>query len=561
MPARQPGRRVWGERAYPRLEEDQLARLSEFGVSQKISAGQFIFRLGDDKYDLVVIDKGQLEIIKEAGPGYPEEVIATFGPGEFIGELSILTGQFVYLPARAVTDGRIYRIPPGRFRSLMETETALSDILLTAFRARREILMESASHTIEIIGGASSAGCMALRSYLERMALPYSWMDEATPDGLLLMRLASLTAGDLPAVLLPGRTLRNATPGSLAVNLGLSHEKIKDQEIDLAVVGGGPAGLGAAVYGSSEGLGTVLLDAVGPGGQAAASSRIENYLGFPNGISGAELTRLAAVQALKFGSHLYSPSRAVSLQPLADRIRISLSDGTDILARAAIIATGAHYQSLPIARWKYFEGAGIYYAATELEARSCAGRPVAVVGGANSAGQAALFLADKSLAVSIIVRRDNIGARMSSYLVHRLLADPRVTVHTSSEVTALEGEGSLEAIRIRNSATGLESLASCSGLFCFIGATPATAWLNEACAADKDGFIYTDVHIADAYLGPAWKELQRAPIPFETSIPRVFAAGDVRHGSIKRVAAAVGEGASAVSSVHRVIGMSGAVAF
>ncbi|MFE2569704.1 NAD(P)/FAD-dependent oxidoreductase [Streptomyces mirabilis] len=207
-------------------------------------------------------------------------------------------------------------------------------------------------------------------------------MDDATPDGLLLMRLASLSAGDLPAVLLPGRSLRNATPGSLAMNLGLSHERIKDDEIDLAVIGGGPAGLGAAVYGSSEGLGTVLLDAMGP-----ASSRIENYLGFPNGISGAELTRFAAAQALKFGSRLYSPSRAVGLQPLADRIQIPLSDGTDILARAAIIATGARYQSLPIARWKHFEGAGIYYAATELEVRSCAGRSVAVLGGANSAGK------------------------------------------------------------------------------------------------------------------------------------------------------------------------------
>ncbi|WP_217561743.1 cyclic nucleotide-binding domain-containing thioredoxin-disulfide reductase [Streptomyces sp. GbtcB6] len=557
MPSRQPGRRIWGDRAYPRLAEDQLSRLFEFGVPQNILEGQFIFRLGDDKYDLVVIEEGQLEIIREAGPGYPEEVIVTFGPGEFIGELSILTGQFVYLPARAATDGRIYRIPPDRFRLLMETETVLSDILIAAFRARREILMESASHAIEVIGSATSAECMALRSYLEHMALPYRWTDDATPDGLLLMRLASLAADDLPAVLLPGRSLRNATPGSLATNLGLSHERIKDEEIDLAVIGGGPAGLGAAVYGSSEGLGTVLLDAVGPGGQAAASSRIENYLGFPNGISGAELTRLAAVQALKFGTRLYSPSRVVDLQPLAGRIRISLSDGTDVLARAAIIATGARYRSLPIAHWKRFEGAGIYYAATELEVRSCAGRSVAVLGGANSAGQAALFLAGKSIAVNIILRGDNVGARMSSYLVRRLLADPRVTVHTSSEVTALEGGGSLEAITIRNSATGVETLLGCSGLFCFIGATPATDWLNAACAADKDGFIYTDVHIADEELGSSWHELQRSPLPFETSIPGVFAAGDVRHGSMKRVAAAVGEGASAVSSVHRVIGVPG----
>ncbi|MFJ3310701.1 FAD-dependent oxidoreductase [Streptomyces sp. NPDC086549] len=532
-----------------------MARLFEFGVPQTISAGQLIFRLGDEKYDLVVIDQGWLEIIKEATPGYPEEVIVAFGPGEFIGELSILTGQSVNLPARAATDGLIYRIPPDRFRLLMETETALSGILLTAFRARREILMESASHTIEVIGSASSAECMALRSYLEHMALPYRWLDDSAPDGSLLMRLASLTVSDLPAVLLPGHSLRHATPGSLAKDLGLSHERIKDEEVDLVVIGGGPAGLAAAVYGSSEGLRTILFDAVGLGGQAAASSRIENYLGFPDGVSGAELTRLAAVQALKFGSRLYSPSRVVGLQPLDDRVQISLSDGMNILARAAIIATGAHYRSLPIARWKDFEGAGIYYAATELEVRSCAGRSVAVVGGANSAGQAALFLASKSSAVNIILRRDDIGARMSSYLVRRLLADPRIAVHTSTEVTALEGKDVLEAIRIRNSATGAESLLGCSGLFCFIGAAPATDWLNAACAVDKNGFIYTDVQIRSENLGPSWRKLQRAPLPFETSIPRVFAAGDVRHGSIKRVAASVGEGASAVSSVHQVIGV------
>jgi thioredoxin reductase (NADPH) len=551
MPSQQPGRDIWGDRAYPRLEDWQLARLFEFGVPQNISAGQFIFRLGDEKYDLVVIDEGRLEVVMEATPGSPEEVIVTFGPGEFIGEISVLTGQSVYLPARAATDGRIYRIPPDRFRLLMETETVLSDILLTAFRARREILIESASHAIEVIGSASSGECMTLRSYLEHMALPYRWLDDSSPDGLLLMRLASLTTSDLPAVLLPGHSLRNATPGSLARNLGLSHERIKDEEIDLVVIGGGPAGLAAAVYGSSEGLGTILLDAVGPGGQAATSSRIENYLGFPNGVSGAELTRLAAVQALKFGARLYSPSRVVGLRPLGDRIEISLSDGMNILARAAIIATGAHYRSL----WKDFEGAGIYYAATELEVRSCAGRSVAVAGGANSAGQAALFLASKSIAVNIILRNDDIGARMSSYLVRRLLADPRVAVYRSTEVTALEGKDVLEAIRIKNSATGAESLLGCSGLFCFIGATPATDWLNAACAVDKDGFIYTDVQIRGENLGPSWQELERAPLPFETSIPCVFAAGDVRHGSIKRVAASVGEGASAVSSVHQVIGV------
>jgi thioredoxin reductase (NADPH) len=352
----------------------------------------------------------------------------------------------------------------------------------------------------------------------------------------------------LPAVIVSGTTLRNATPGILAQTLGLSYHKRQDS-VDLTVVGAGPAGLAAAVYGASEGLVTILLDSVGPGGQAAASSRIENYVGFPNGISGIDLTGLASLQALKFGAQLYAPCTVVRLESNGGKLRAVLSDGTDIETGAVIVTSGARYRSLPVDRWNEFEGAGIYYAATELEARACSGRPVAVVGGANSAGQAALFLASRGSAVSLVIRGHDISAGMSAYLVERLVVHPQVTILTSTEIVGLGGDAELASIRRRNRINDAEDEAECSGLFCFIGATPATDWLSGV-ALEPDGFIRTDVRITAEQLGPEWAELGRSPLPFETTVPRVFAAGDVRFGSMKRVAAAVGEGASAVASVH-----------
>jgi len=348
--------------------------------------------------------------------------------------------------------------------------------------------------------------------------------------------------------------LRRVTPGRLAEVLGLSYHRGTDKPVDLAVVGAGPAGLAAALYGASEGLATVVLDAVGPGGQAAASSRIENYLGFPSGISGADLTGRAALQSLKFGAQLSSPCEVVALDTSAEQLRIVLADGTEITTRAVVIATGARYRRLPLERWTDFEGAGIYYAATELEARDCRDNPVTVVGGANSAGQAALYLAGRGNEVTVAVRGTDIRAGMSTYLVDRLLAHPRVTVRTATQVTRLEGETSLANITLTNTTTDEKTHQSCGGLFCFIGAEPATGWLKGV-ATDAHGFIRTDVQLRDEDLGDTWGALGRTPLPFETSVPAVFAAGDVRLGSMKRVAAAVGEGASVVRSVHLSIGV------
>ncbi len=298
----------------------------------------------------------------------------------------------------------------------------------------------------------------------------------------------------------------------------------------------------------------MVLDEIGPGGQAAASSRIENYLGFPNGISGAELTALATVQAQKFGTRMYSPCAVIALTIDGERMSVTLEDGAELNARAVVVSTGAHYRSLPLERWDDYVGIGIYYAATELEARLISASPVTVVGGANSAGQAALFFASRGSEVSLVVRGPDIRARMSSYLVDRLVVDPRVTIHQSAEVSGLEGEARLERISITDHSSGETQPLECRGLFCFIGVEPASSWL-DGIVTDDEGFIKTDVQLAAADLGEVWSALGRAPLPFETSIPRVFAAGDVRRGSMKRVAAAVGEGASAVASVHVSLGV------
>ena len=538
----------------PVLTEAQLIRLRSFGEPVEVVAGDTLFRAGDRSYDLVLIDSGTIDIVREATRDAPELIVAQHGPGRFVGELNLLTGQTVFLTARVTSPGVMHRISPENFRRIMSEDPELSSILLQSFQARRAMLRGTASRSIEIIGSTLSSASLALRTYAARLELAHHWFDADGAAGIALMKSADVEASDLPVVLLGSDVLTRATPGHLAERIGLSYARPSGQQVDLTVIGAGPAGLAAAVYGASEGLDTVLLDATGPGGQAAASSRIENYLGFPNGLSGSELTGLASVQALKFGARIYSPCTVTALDPTSERLRVVLEDGTEINSRAVVIATGAHYKALPLPRWSHFEGAGIYYAATELEAREVAGKPVTVVGGANSAGQATLFLAGRGSTVCLVIRGTDIRKEMSSYLVDRLLADPRVTVHTSTEVTALDGHDALEAITLTNRETGATSEQPSSGLFCFIGATPATEWLSGV-ASDENGFLLTDSQLDPTARGETFSALGRVPLPFETSVPALFAAGDVRHGSMKRVAAAVGEGASAVASVHRAIGV------
>jgi thioredoxin reductase (NADPH) len=350
---------------------------------------------------------------------------------------------------------------------------------------------------------------------------------------------------DIPAVVTATETLLRCSPATFAEHLGLTFQPIPGYMFDLVVVGSGPAGLAAAVYGASEGLRTVSLDAVALGGQAGMSSRIENYAGFPNGISGEDLTARAAVQAMRLGARLNAPCEVASLRTEAGFHVIVLADGSEIPTRAVIVACGARYLRLPVEDLERFEGAGVYYAASDLEVRVCGGSPVVVVGGGNSAGQAALYLAQNNCAVTIAIRREGLAQTMSQYLIERIEADPKIDLLGGVEVTSLAGEKRLEQVTLTHSKTGLRQTLPCSGMFCFIGARPATAWLKDSVMLDEDGFVLTDRQLPQAPTTGS-----SAALPFETSVPGVFAAGDVRHGSMKRVAAAVGEGSSAVRSVH-----------
>jgi thioredoxin reductase (NADPH) len=545
--------------ASPRLGDELFARLVAYGTPQQTSPGDVLFQPGDVDVDLIVVARGAVEVIRTETADVPAKTVAKVPAGGFVGELNLLTGQNVYLLCRVREAGTIYRVSRESLRQLMANDGELSDIIFRALVARRELLQRSSgARAVEIVGNPRSASGLALRTYAARQRLIHVWFDADSPAGEALMGFAGLTEDDLPAVVMPGTTLKRATPGTLGQSLNLTYHRSSKKPVDVTIVGAGPAGLAAAVYGASEGLDTVLLDATGTGGQAAASSRIENYLGFPFGLSGADLTGRAVLQALKFGAELASPCQAIRLDTDRNggRLRLHLPAGEFLDSKAVVIATGARYRALPLERWPDFEGAGIYYAATELEARGCVGSPVTVVGGANSAGQAALYMAGRGSDVSLVVRGPDIATEMSAYLVDRLLVHPRVTVRCRSEVTRLDGDDFLEEISISDRATDTTRAQPCSGLFCFIGAEPAASWLTGI-ATEDNGFIRTDVQVTNADLGPAWADLGRTPLPFETSVPGVFAVGDVRSGSMKRVAAATGEGASAIASVHKAIGALG----
>ena len=533
----------------PTLTDAQWERLLAFGVPEDAAAGDYLFRSGDRDYDLILVEEGEIEIVRDSLFWIEEAVLARSGPRTFVGELGLLNGQGAFLSARATTPARVLRVSRTELRRLMAEDDELCDIVLHALWARRESLRRGpASLTLKFVGQSSSSDFLALQRFAERLDLVHKSVALA-PGELGAHEKLGVTADDLPIAYIQGEPLPRATPGMVAERLGLSYQADGDEIVDLVVIGGGPAGLAAAIYGASEGLSTVLLDAVAPGGQAASTSRIENFLGFPFGVSGGDLIGQASLQALKFGVRVYAPCEAVALTPVEDRLLdVTLADGRVIRSRTAIVTSGAAYRRLDLARWSDFERAGIYYAATQLELRQVMESPVVVVGGANSAGQASLYLAANGCPVHMVVRGDDLGARMSSYLVDRLLEEPRVQVHTGATVVGLDGDTALERVRIDRLGD-----VDARGLFCFIGADPATGWLPTL-DRDADGFLRTGTDIAAQSLAQ-WQRLGREPLPFETSVPRVFAAGDVRRGSMKRVAAAVGEGSSAVASVHRALAL------
>jgi len=532
--------------AFPQLTDAELAALEPFGVHRAVSAGEYLYREGDAAYDFYVVLASAVEIVLAEDK---DRVIARHTPGRFLGELNLLTGQRVYVNARVAESGEVLAVPRDAFRRLIATNAGLSDKILAAFLARRAILMTGASSAIRVIGSRFSPDSGHVREFLLRNRIPHEWLDpDADRDVEHLLREFDIAPRDVPVVIVSGKVLRRPNPGVLAEYLGLTVGAMPEGGFDLIVVGAGPAGLAAAVYGASEGLRTLVLEMVAVGGQAGASSRIENYLGFPTGISGGDLTQRATVQAQKFGASFSSPCTVASIQESAGHFVLRLSSGAEVPGRAVIVATGARYRKLDASGLERFESRGVFYAATEFEARSCVGLPAVVAGGGNSAGQAALFLANAGSAVTIVIRKPDLAASMSRYLLDRIEADKRIVVRGQTRIVALEGGESLTGVRI-SGLSGEETIAS-GALFSFIGAEPASQWLSGFAALDDRGFVLTDRSLGREHLDGRWATLGRAPLPFETSHPGLFAVGDVRSGSTKRVAAAVGEGSAAVRLVH-----------
>jgi thioredoxin reductase (NADPH) len=533
--------------AFPTLDPHHLAALDAVGTRRTVVAGEYLYREGDATYDFYVVVSGGIDILVGSGPD--QRVVAHHGPSRFLGELNLLTGLRVFVSARVTEPGEVIVVPAATLRHVIATQPSLSDLILGAFIARRTALLSGASSEIRVVGSRFSPETSRVREYLQRSRIPHEWLDpdgDAAVEGLL--QEFGVQPSELPVVVAIGSVLRRPTPGELSEYLGLTVDNLPDRCFDLVVVGGGPAGLAAAVYGASEGLSTLGLESIAVGGQAGHSSRIENYLGFPTGISGADLTQRAVVQAEKFGAALTSPCAATGLREEAGHLVVRLSDGSDVVGRAVIVASGARYRRLDAARLDEFERKGVFYAATDIEARACAASPVVVVGGGNSAGQASLYLADSGSPVTIVIRKRDLNANMSRYLVDRIVEHPHIDVRTNTRVVALDGDGTLERIVVSDR-DGKTELA-CAGLFSFIGADPASEWLSDCAALDDKGFVLTDRSLSDGQLDDRWQLLGRPPLPFETSHPGLFAVGDVRSGSTKRVAAAVGEGSAAVRSVH-----------
>ena len=538
--------------AFPTLTAADMAVMEGLGTRRPMTAGEYLYREGDATYDFMVLVSGAVEVI--ANSGQEEQIVVQHGPVRFLGELNMLSGLRVFVSARVAESGVVIVIPRDRLRRLIATDPALGDTILAAFIARRSVLMTGASASTRLIGSRFCPLCLQVREFLARSRIPYEWLDpDSDQEVEALLEQFGIDPEELPVVITSGTVLRRPTPGQLSEYLGLTLESLPERCFDLVVVGGGPAGLAAAVYGASEGLNTLGVEKFGAGGQAGSSSRIENYLGFPLGISGGDLTQRAVVQAEKFGAHLTTPCEVLSLREEAGHLILSLSDGSDVAARAVIVASGARYRRLPVDRLEAFEGNGVYYAATEMERRQCAASPTVVVGGGNSAGQAAMFLSDSG-PVTVVIRGDDLGKSMSRYLTDRIDTHPAITVRTGTQITGLVGDPDLRAVQMAGTDGPVE--VPCAGLFSFIGADPSSAWISGCAAFDDKGFVLTDRALGPEHLDERWSALGRMPLPFETSHPGLFAVGDVRSGSTKRVAAAVGEGSACVSAVHQYLSFS-----
>jgi thioredoxin reductase (NADPH) len=503
--------------ASPALSASQLARLGALGEEHTARVGDVLYRVGDREYPFIAILQGQVAIIDAAG-----QEIVRHGPSGFLGELNLLTGQTVFVTAVVTKPLRYVAVDRDTLRTLLFEDGPLSDLVLATLMERREALQQVDGIGLEIVGPHSSEATMRMLEFARSNRLPYTWQDTSPPG-----------RGELPLVRLPGGAeLWGPSIGQVSRALGIGRELAAQEEVDLAVVGGGPAGLGAAVYGASEGLDTLVVESTALGGQAGSSRRIENYLGFPAGITGSELTSRAVTQARKFNARTASPYRAVSLEPGDGRHIVRLEEGHEIAARTVILATGAQYRRPPVERLSDFEGLSVFYAAGPPEAHLCGASRVAVVGGGNSAGQAAVWLSHGGALVTLLHRRANLHETMSDYLI-RELERASVAVRDRTEIAALHGEdGKLEGVTLKSG-----QRLPVSFLFLFLGALPCTEWVDQTVSRDDRGFIRTGSAADTENL-------------LETSVSGIFAAGDVRSGSTKRCATAVGEGAMAVQFVH-----------
>ena len=526
--------------AFPRLSDEQVEQLGGYGRRRPTSRGDVLFRESDGRYDFFVVLEGLVETLDVVAG--EERTIAVHGRHRFLGDLSVLTGGGPFFTAVVQEPGEVLAVPPERVRQLLIEDAALGDLVLRALFLRRTLFIELGVGN-RLIGSGHSPDTRRLRDFLARNRIPHSWIDlERDAGAERLLQALEIPPGETPIVIARGEiVLRNPSNAELAAALGLRPPERTEAVADLLVVGAGPAGLAASVYGASEGLATVTLDAVATGGQAAASSRIENYLGFPAGLSGGELAERAAIQARKFGATIIVPGEAVSIS-FAESQDLSVCFGEDerVQARAILLATGARYRKLDVPRLEEFEGSGVHYAATTMEAPLCANRPVVIVGGGNSAGQATVFVARHASKIWLVVRGDELGEDMSRYVVDRIERTPNVEVLLHTEVRELLGDDALEGVVVEDTHTHERRALVTGALFVFIGAEPCTAWLGDAIELDERGFVVTGGRTGDT-----------RTFLLETSQPGVFAAGDVRAGSVKRVASAVGEGSMAVHFVHR----------
>lgn len=529
---------------FPKLTDAQVSQLATSGAQRQVNAREILFDQGTADHGIFIVLTGSIEIVGVSNG--VESVLSVLGPGEFTGEVTQLSGRRSLVLARACETSELLEIDRAHLRHVMQTDAVLGGVFLGAFLLRRIFLIANSVGDAVLIGSSHSNDTLRLRTFLGRNGLPYTYLDlDADADIQAVLDQFSVLVSDIPVLICRGRiVLRNPSNAETAACFGLNAGIDQGAVFDVIVIGAGPAGLAAAVYGASEGLSVLVVESNAPGGQAGSSSRIENYLGFPMGISGQELADRAFVQAEKFGAQISIARTALGLKCLRSPYAVELDDGGRVQGRTIIVAAGSRYRKLDLANVEQFEGAGIYYGATQVEATMCRSEEVAIVGGGNSAGQAAVFLAGFAKHVHLLVRGPDLAQTMSRYLIARIEASQKITVETSTSVEALEGDTHLKRIRWRSASAGLSTTHEIHHLFLMTGADPNTAWLGTCLSLDSKRFIKTGPDPATDW------PLRRAPFLLETSVPGIFAVGDIRANSVKRVASAVGEGSMAIQFVH-----------